>query len=151
MRTRIMKSWKAFALATLLAHGAAAQELRSTLFEAADEALEVARAANAALLAPRAFEDGLDAYTDAEASLERGRNIDRIRNQLAEAVASFQEAAEAAEIANSALLDKSSRHPKLHGMGTTLVLAIRSCRQRRSSPKMSSGSTRLAMGPTIGI
>ena len=84
-------------------HGAAAQDLRSTLFQAADEALEAAQAANAPLLAPRAYGNGLSAYADAENDLARGRNIDRIRNRLNAAVSALNEATEAAEIASITL------------------------------------------------
>ena len=98
-----MKRWLTLAAAFALAQGAAAQDLRSTLFEAADEALEAAQAANAPLLAPRAYGNGLAAYADAENDLARGRNIDRIRNRLNTAISAFHEAIEAAEIASITL------------------------------------------------
>jgi outer membrane protein OmpA-like peptidoglycan-associated protein len=81
----------------------AQQGLRSTLFAEADHARETARAANAELLAPDAFARGTEAYTAAEADLQRGRNMDRIRSSLAAASMAFKEAAEAAEIANVTL------------------------------------------------
>ena len=98
-----MKSWLALATALALVQTAGAQDLRGTLFEAADDALEAAQAANAPLLAPRAYADGLQAYAAAENDLARGRNLDRIRNRLADAAATFGEAAEAAEIASITL------------------------------------------------
>jgi len=98
-----MRSWLTLAAAFALAQGAAAQDLRSTLFEPADEALEAAQAANARLLAPRAFTAGLTAYVDAENDLARGRNIDRIRNRLSTAVGAFNDAVETAEIASITL------------------------------------------------
>ncbi|HEX5045891.1 MAG TPA: OmpA family protein [Gammaproteobacteria bacterium] len=82
---------------------AAQQDLRSTLFAEADRAREAARAANAELLAPDAFARGNQSYTGAEADLERGRNIERIRSALAASSTAFKEAAQAAEIANVTL------------------------------------------------
>jgi outer membrane protein OmpA-like peptidoglycan-associated protein len=86
-----------------LAHSAGAQDLRQTLFVAADRALETATEARAPLLAPRAFERGAMAYTDAESDLERGRNLERIRDRLAEATEYFRAASEAAAIASITL------------------------------------------------
>jgi len=82
---------------------AAAQDVRDALFEQADLALEAARAANAELLAPQSYERGLDAYRDAEADLERGRSLERIRNSLATAAERFSQAADAAELASTTL------------------------------------------------
>jgi outer membrane protein OmpA-like peptidoglycan-associated protein len=81
----------------------AQQDLRATLFVEADRALEEARAANAELLAPGTFARGMEAYAAAEADLERGRNIERIRSSLATAARAFAEAGDAAEIANVTL------------------------------------------------
>lgn len=94
------------ALATLmLASNAPAQEqnLRSTLFTSADAALEAAREANAELLAPESFGEGMEAYRDAEEDLSRGRDVERIRAHLREAVDGFETALEAAEIADVTL------------------------------------------------
>jgi protein phosphatase len=46
------------------------------------------------------------------------------REDHADDMESLLRVGEAAEFANRALLDKSARHPELHGMGTTLVLAM---------------------------
>jgi outer membrane protein OmpA-like peptidoglycan-associated protein len=80
-----------------------AQDLRSTLFPDADRALEAARAANAEVLAPLSFTRGLEAYMAAENDLARGRNMDRIRDSLRDAVDAFTDAGQAAEIANVTL------------------------------------------------
>ena len=99
-----MKGWLTLIAAFVLTHGAVAQEnLRNTLFEAADAALAAAQAADAALLAPRAFERGAIAYVGAEDDLERGRTLERIQNRLSAAVTAFNEATEAAEIARITL------------------------------------------------
>lgn len=82
---------------------AEAQDLRGTLFAAADSSMQQAIAAEAELLAPAAFERGLSAYRDSETDFERGRNIERIRNNLANAESAFREAIEATEIARITL------------------------------------------------
>jgi outer membrane protein OmpA-like peptidoglycan-associated protein len=81
----------------------AQQDLRATLFVEADRALEQARGANAELLAPATFARGVEAYSAAESDLERGRNIERIRDGLETAVGAFTDARQAAEIANVTL------------------------------------------------
>lgn len=100
-----MKHWLVLGAAIGLTHAALAQEaeLRQTLFRGADEALEAAQAVDAQLLSPANFADGMEEYRDAEADLQRGRNLDRIRARLATAAASFAEAKEAAEIASITL------------------------------------------------
>jgi len=90
-------------LTTFAAHAPAQQDLRATLFVEADRALALARAANAELLAPAMFASGAEAYAAAESDLERGRNMERIRSDLATAARAFTEAGDAAEIANVTL------------------------------------------------
>src|SRR5690606_25149516 len=91
-------------LALLLAAQAVAQQdLRTTLFAEADAARAAAFEAEAELLAPSAFERGREAYAAAEQDLERGRNMERIRNRLADSTQAFNAAAEAAEIAKITL------------------------------------------------
>ena len=87
----------------LLSGAAAAQDLRSSLFAAADRQLEAARAVNAELLAPADYELALARYRQAEEDLARGRNIDRIRTGLAEAVRLLDQAVDTAEIAEITL------------------------------------------------
>lgn len=82
---------------------AVAQDLRSTLFQNADQLLQTARSADAELLAPDTFARGLEAYRNAEEDFARGRNMERIRGRLGEAERLFGQAAEAAEIANVTL------------------------------------------------
>ncbi len=91
--------------ALMLAMGTATaqDELRKTFFKEADAAKAAADAANAALLAPRSYERGLQEYNDAEFALERGRNIETVRSNAAEAARHFQTATTAAELAATAL------------------------------------------------
>ncbi len=95
-------------MALVLCIGAAfAQDLRGTLFGDADRARHAAEAADAELLAPQTWARGVSAYSSAENDLERGRNMDRIRSRLTEAVEAFNEAvrnAGVAEVTFAALL-----------------------------------------------
>lgn len=93
------------ALLAVLAHspGAAAQSLRESLFQVADARLGEADAANAELLAPEDYERAMERYGDAEEDLARGRNIDRIRSDLAEVVRLLDRAIESSEIADITL------------------------------------------------
>lgn len=93
----------ALLLSAVLAGGARAQDLRATLFPKADQALDAAKKADAELLAPNGYERGMKAYTEADSDLKRGRNMERIRGELADAVADFKKATEAAEIAKVTL------------------------------------------------
>jgi outer membrane protein OmpA-like peptidoglycan-associated protein len=79
--------------------GYAQDELRKTFFREADAAKAAAEALDASLLAPRAWERGLDEYRNAEELLERGRNIEFVRDNTADAARYFREAAEKAELA----------------------------------------------------
>ena len=100
------------ALALALAHSAAAQTLRDSLFAEADRAFAAAREANAELLAPRSYERGQKAYASAEQGLERGRNVEYIRSRLADATARFEEAAQAATLTRTTLAATASAPPR---------------------------------------
>jgi hypothetical protein len=81
--------------------GYAQDELRKTFFKEADAALAAAEAVDAALLAPRSFERGQKEYADAEEALARGRNIETVRSNAADATTYFTEAAEKAALAKA--------------------------------------------------
>jgi OOP family OmpA-OmpF porin len=91
----------------VLALGAASalaqNELRSTFFKDADAARAAADAVDAEWLAPRTYERGMREYQDAEQALQRGRNIDYVRTNAAEAANYFTDAAKAAQLAKTAL------------------------------------------------
>ncbi len=99
--------WRlAIIVAALLAAAATAtaqDELRKTFFRDADAAKAAADAQNAELLAPRNYARAVDEYQDAEEALRRGRNIEIVRSNAAEAANYFNAAAEAAQLANTAL------------------------------------------------
>ncbi len=81
----------------------AQEELRNTFFKEADAALAAADAANAKLLSPKNYERGLKEYRDAETALQRGRNIEFVRSNAADATEYLRAAAEKAELAATAL------------------------------------------------
>lgn len=78
-------------------------ELRDTFFRDADAAKAAADAANAELLAPRSYERGMSEYRSAEVALERGRNIETVRSNAADATRYFKTATAAAELATTKL------------------------------------------------
>ena len=82
---------------------AAQDELRNTFFKDADAALAAADEAQARLYGPAAYSDGVEDYEDAEAGLERGRNIEYVRRKTAEAAENFRKATQSAELAQTAL------------------------------------------------
>ena len=85
------------------AAGNAQDELRATFFKEADAAKAAADARDAELLAPRSYERGLKEYRDAESALQRGRNIETVRSNAADATAYFTTAADKAALAQTAL------------------------------------------------
>ena len=83
------------------AQGYAQDELRKTFFKEADAARAAAEAVEASLLAPRTWQNGVDEYEDAEYALERGRNIEIVRDNAGDAARYFREAAEKARLAQT--------------------------------------------------
>ena len=81
--------------------GYAQDELRKTFFRDADAARAAAESANASLLAPRAWERGMSEYREAESALERGRNIEYVRDNASDAARFFREAEEKARLAQT--------------------------------------------------
>ncbi len=88
-------------LATASSYGQ--NELRNTFFKEADAAKAAADAKNAELYAPRSYENGMKEYRDAEELLERGRNIEYVRSNAADATRYLTAAAKAAQLAQTAL------------------------------------------------
>ncbi|MCG8369674.1 MAG: OmpA family protein [Proteobacteria bacterium] len=81
--------------------GFAQDELRRTFFKDADAARAAAGAVDASLLAPRTWERAVKEYEDAESLLERGRNIEHVRDNAADATRYFREAEEKARLART--------------------------------------------------
>lgn len=106
MLHRAPARWIAGVAMTLLLSMAAAAEdpkLRSQLFGAADRALAEANTAQANVLAPTSYALGARHYRDAEQALARGGNLEDIRSDLREAVASFAKATEHTSLARVTL------------------------------------------------
>ncbi len=91
----------AFLLSTV--DSLAQNELRDTFFKDADAALAEANAVDAQLLAPRSYDKGSKAYAAAEAGLNRGRNVQYLRDKTAEAASNYGAAKRAAELAKTVL------------------------------------------------
>ena len=83
--------------------GYAQDELRRTFFKDADAAKTAADALEAKTYAPKSYASGLKEYRDAESLLQRGRNIDYVRSNAADATRYFRAAAETARVTRIAL------------------------------------------------
>lgn len=94
-------------LAALLTLGFVAanaqDQLRKTFFKEVDAALAAADAVDASLLAPRSYGEGQRDYEAAETALERGRNIEYVRDKARDAEVHFTAATEAAKLAQTVL------------------------------------------------
>lgn len=100
------KLGRLIALATItfcIQTASAQDELRKTFFKDVDIALASAQKANASLLSPTNYADGMKDYQDAETGLTRGRNIEYVRSKVAEAEKQFTAATQAAELAKTVL------------------------------------------------
>ena len=114
--------------------GYAQDELRKTFFKEADAARAAADAADAELLAPRSYERGLKEYTDAEYALDRGRNIETVRSNAADAAAYFSTAAEKAQLAKTSLaLAMKSRQDAANARAPELSAELWTQAQRKFS------------------
>ena len=105
-KARFLRGIQYLVLALMLSLGAGAyaqDELRATFFKDADAAKAAADAANAQLLAPRSYGHAMKEYGDAETALARGRNIELVRSNAADAAAYFKTSTEAARLAGTAL------------------------------------------------
>jgi outer membrane protein OmpA-like peptidoglycan-associated protein len=80
-----------------------AQDIRSSLFVEADQAMQESLAQRADILVPKSFSEGMKRYRKAEEDLERGRNLDGIRKELAQATTYFQRALEGTKLAQVTL------------------------------------------------
>lgn len=79
------------------------EEVRALMFADAIAAREAAKAVSANVLSPRNFDKAADAFSDAERDMNANRNLDRIRQSLAEATESFRAAEKVAQQASISL------------------------------------------------
>jgi OmpA-OmpF porin, OOP family len=96
-----------FIALTVLALGisiaVAQDELRRTFFKEVDATLAAADEANAQLLSPTNYEDGMKNYKAAETGLAKGRNIEYVRKKVAAAEVDLSASIKAAELAKTVL------------------------------------------------
>jgi OOP family OmpA-OmpF porin len=102
-KSRLVKLVILGAVLLAASSGLAEDELRKTFFKDADAALAAADAVNAKLYAPKSYESGMKEYRSAEDYLARGRNIEHVRSNAADAVDYFETAKAAASLAQTAL------------------------------------------------
>ncbi len=89
-------------LAGALAHADLA-DMRGTLFQASDDARAIAKAKSANVLAPISYGEAMESYSRADEMFSRSGSVDAIRRTLTKAENRFNKAAEAADIAATAL------------------------------------------------
>jgi outer membrane protein OmpA-like peptidoglycan-associated protein len=92
-------------LLMLAATANAQPQIRAQLFADVDRAMALANEAQAAVLAPASYERAADLYRRADENLTRGRSLEDIRRDLAEATGLFAQAAERTELARVSLSD----------------------------------------------
>ncbi len=78
-----------------------AQAIRDQVFGATDAVKKQADDLNAALLAPESYKDGLELYLEANDGMEKGRDLERVRSNLAEAQQHFTRSIEATKLAQT--------------------------------------------------
>ena len=87
----------------LICAGGAAEadqdDVRASLFEAADAAINEARKQQADLIAPKNFGRGMEAYKKAESAFKKGKGLEGIRKDLKQSVKYFSKATEATQLA----------------------------------------------------
>jgi outer membrane protein OmpA-like peptidoglycan-associated protein len=131
-QNRLLNCILVVALSLGASNALAQDELRDTFFKEADAAKAAAEAADASYLAPRSFERGMSEYNAAESALERGRNIETVRSNAADAVRYFRTATTAAELASTALAQAmKSRQAAANALAPKLSPDIWSEAQRK--------------------
>jgi hypothetical protein len=75
------------------------QAVRDQFFGAVDASKQAADAVQAKLLGPRAYAEAMEHYTVAGDTLAKGKDLDRVREETAEAKTLFDRATEAAKLA----------------------------------------------------
>lgn len=81
------------------------QAIRDQLFGAVDASKTAADAVQARVLAPAAYAEALEIYTSAGDELAKGKDLDRVREETAEAKTLFDKATEAAKLAQVTFAD----------------------------------------------
>jgi hypothetical protein len=94
-----------FLLVALLAGGVAqaqtAQAIRDQVFGATDAVKKQADEMNARVLAPDSYKEAMESYLEANDGMERGRHLEGVREDLAEAQQYFTRSIEATKLAQT--------------------------------------------------
>lgn len=92
-------------LFSLLASGAvfaqSQQAIRDQIFGDTDAVKKQAEDLNAKVLAPGSYAEGMEVYLEAVDTMEKGKDLGRVREELAEAKGHFQHAVDASQLART--------------------------------------------------
>jgi hypothetical protein len=96
-------------LFSLLASGAlfaqSQQQIRDQIFGETDAVKKQAEDLNARVLAPESYAEGMELYMSAVDTMEKGKDLGRVREELAEAKTFFQRSVEASQLARTTFTD----------------------------------------------
>jgi hypothetical protein len=91
----------AFTLVAGFAHAQSQQAIRDQIFGATDAIKKQADDLNARMLAPEAYANGQELYVSASDTMAKGRDLERVREELAEASSYFTKSVEASKLAQT--------------------------------------------------
>ena len=94
--------------------------VRDQIFGETDAVKKQAEEVNAKVLAPGSYTDGMEVYLKAVDTMEKGKDLDRVREELAQAKGFFQRAIDASKLAQTTF---------------TQALAMRSSAEKAESAK----------------
>jgi cytochrome c556 len=96
-------------LLSLLASGAvfaqSQQQVRDQLFGETDTVKKQAEDLNAKVLAPESYSEAMEHYMSAVDTMEKGRDMNKVREELAEANGLFKQSVEASQLARTTFTD----------------------------------------------
>jgi hypothetical protein len=96
-------------LFSLLASGAvfaqSQQAIRDQIFGETDAVKKQAEDLNAKVLAPESYAEGMEVYLSAVDTMEKGKDLERVREELTEAKGFFQRAVDASQLARTTFTD----------------------------------------------
>jgi hypothetical protein len=96
------------------------QAIHDQIFGETDAVKKQAEDLNAKILAPKSYADGMKVYLEAVDTMEKGKDLDRVREELAEAKGFFTRSVDAAKLAQTTF---------------TQVLAARTAAEKAESAK----------------
>jgi OOP family OmpA-OmpF porin len=96
-------------LLSVLASGAlfaqSQQQIHDQIFGETDAVKKQAEDLKANVLAPKSYSEGMELYMSAVDTMEKGRDLERVREELAEAKGFFQRAVEGSQLARTTFAD----------------------------------------------